>query len=94
MINTPVNFIKMDIEGNEWDALRGSVRLIHKSKNLKMAVCAYHSDFDQKLIEGFMDENDITHTCTKGYMWFPETWRQTYVSTSLNRGIIRGIKNE
>lgn len=93
MIDVPVNFIKMDIEGNEWDALRGAVRLIQASDNLRMAVCSYHSDFDQELIESFMDKHHITHTCSKGYMWFPETIRQTYVSTSLNRGIVRGIKN-
>lgn len=92
IIKTPVNFIKMDIEGNEWDALRGGVRLIDSSPELKMVICVYHSDFDQELIEGFMDKHQITHTCSQGYMWFPETSRQTYVSTSLNRGVIRGVK--
>lgn len=29
---------------------------------------------------------------TKRYMWFPEMVRQTYVSTRLCRGIVRGIK--
>lgn len=94
LIDSPVNFIKMDIEGNEWDALKGMVRLIGDSHDLRMAVCAYHSDFDQELIESFMDKNNIVHTCTPGYMWFPDTIRQTYVSTSLNKGIIRGTKNE
>lgn len=92
VVDVPVNFIKMDIEGNEWDALRGAERLINNSANLKMVICSYHSDFDQELIESFMDKHHITHTCSKGYMWFPETIRQTYVSTSLNRGIVRGIK--
>ena len=87
-----VNFIKMDIEGNEWDGLKGAQRIINNSSNLRLAICSYHSDFDQVLIESFMDEMSIEHTHTNGYMWFPLTVRQNYVSTSLNRAIIRGIK--
>ncbi len=94
VITAPVNFIKMDIEGNEWDALRGATELINKSNDLKMAICSYHSDFDKELIESFMDKNRISHTYNQGYIWFPETVRQTYVSTSLNRAVIKGIKNK
>lgn len=92
VIKEPVNFIKMDIEGNEWDALRGASNVIKMSRCLKMAICAYHSDFDEELIESYMDKNSIRHTTTKGYMWFPTPIRQTYISTSLNRGIVRGVK--
>lgn len=93
LISEEVNFIKMDIEGCEWDALRGAEKIIGKSNNLKFAVCCYHSDFDQELIESFMDKNGIKHETTKGFMWFPPLVRQNYVSTSLNRGVIRGIKS-
>lgn len=92
LIKEPVNFIKMDIEGNEWDALNGAKELIEKSKGIKLAVCSYHSDFDQELIESFMDKQDIVHTTSRGYMWFPYKVRQTYTSTKLNRGIILGVK--
>ena len=44
LIEEPVHFIKMDIEGNEWDALLGAEKLIGRSKNLKCAVCAYHGE--------------------------------------------------
>ena len=93
LINEPVNFIKMDIEGNEWDALQGAEQLIKKSPGLKCAICAYHSDFDEILIENFMDNNNLNHTTTHGYMWFPLTVRKNYVSTKLNRGIVRGEKS-
>lgn len=92
LIQEPVNFIKMDIEGNEWDALQGAEELISKSPNLKCAVCSYHSDFDQILIEDFMDKHGLIHTTTPGYMWFPFTVRQNYVSTRLNRAVIRAEK--
>ncbi len=92
LIHEPVNFIKMDIEGNEWDALQGAEQLIEKSSRLKCAVCAYHSDFDQILIENFMDKINLRHSTTNGYMWFPWTVRQNYVSTRLNRAVVRGEK--
>lgn len=92
MIKDDVNFIKMDIEGCEWDALIGAQRLVSESKNLKLAICSYHSDFDQTLIEDYMDKMKIKHTTTKGYMWFPVTIRQPYVSTKLNKAIVRGEK--
>ena len=92
VIDDELNFIKMDIEGCEWDALKGAIRLISVAQNLKLAVCSYHSDFDQVLIEKFMDENGIAHTTTPGYMWFPYICRQTNISTQLNRGVIRGKK--
>ena len=91
MISDKVDFIKMDIEGYEWDALQGAVRVINDSENIKIAACCYHSDFDQILIEDFFDKNGIDHSTTKGYMWFPSTCRQAMVSTRLNRGIVRGI---
>lgn len=92
MIKEPVNFIKMDIEGNEWDALLGAERLISESDDLKCAVCAYHSDCDEILIKDVLKKYKMEVSVTPGYMWFPETVKQTSVSTKLCRGIVRGIK--
>ncbi len=92
MITDKINFIKMDVEGYEWDALNGAIDTIKKSDNIKIAACCYHSDFDQVLIESFFDQNCIRHTTTKGYMWFPLTCRQSTVSTRLTKGIVRGRK--
>lgn len=92
LIEKKVDFIKMDIEGAEWDALRGTKKIINECEHIKLAICAYHSNFDQVLIENFMDINQIKHCTTPGYMWFPYNFRQGYVSTELQRGIIRGVK--
>lgn len=92
LIEEPVNFIKMDIDGNEWDALLGAERLIGRSENLRCAVCAYHGDFDEILIRDVLGKYGMETSNTAGYMWYPGTNRQTYVSTRLCRGIVRGIK--
>ena len=92
LINKKVNFIKMDIEGAEWDALRGATGIINNSEDLKLAICCYHSNFDQILIDNYMDNNGITHYTSSGYMCFPFTVRQGYVSTELRKGIVRGYK--
>lgn len=92
MIKEPVNFIKMDIEGNEWDALLGAKELIARSQNVKCAICAYHADCDEFLIKDVFSKYGMESSTTAGYMWFPETVRQTYVSTRLCRGVVRGVK--
>lgn len=92
MIQEPVNFIKMDIEGNEWDALLGAEELISRSPDLKCAICAYHGDFDEILIKDALTKYGMAFSAAKGYMWFPQMVRQNYVSTRLCRGIVRGVK--
>lgn len=92
LIKEPVNFIKLDIEGNEWDALCGAKKLIGNSQKLRIAACVYHQDADQVLIEALMDEYGMSHEASGGYMWFPESSRQAYISTKLHRGLVRGSK--
>lgn len=92
LIHEPVNYIKMDIEGNEWEALQGAKDIISRSQYLKCAICSYHSDFDRVLIEDFMDKNGLNHSVGPGLLWYPLTVRQNYVSTRLNKAIVRGIK--
>ncbi len=92
LVKEPVNFIKMDIEGNEWEALCGAKKLINRSKQLKCAICCYHRDVDEILIEDFLKENGFNCETTPGFMWYPGMARQSYISTKLNRGIVRGVR--
>ena len=92
MIQEPVNFIKMDIEGNEWDALLGAENLIRRSTELKCAACSYHTDFDEILLKDVLGRYGMKCSVTPGYMWFPYAVRTKVVSTRLCRGIVRGVK--
>ena len=40
-----VTFLKMDIEGSEYEALRGAAGIIEKKRPV-LAICIYHSDED------------------------------------------------
>lgn len=94
LIEEPVDFIKMDIEGNEWDALLGAEETIRNSPNLRCAVCCYHADFDEILIRDVLGRYGLQCSVTPGYMWFPFPRRKSYVSTKLCRGIVRGVKGQ
>lgn len=94
IIQHPVNFIKMDIEGNEWDALNGATELINHCHDLKMAICTYHSDFDYELITNFVKNHGFDYEDSNGYMWFPVKVRQTTISTRFHHTLIRCSKNK
>lgn len=50
-----VDFIKMDVEGSEYDALRGAKNVIRKWHPL-LAVCVYHREEDFYVIPGLIKE--------------------------------------
>ena len=92
VVHEPIDFIKMDIEGTEYEGLCGAIKTVEQSNGLKMSICSYHSDYDQILIESFMEKNGIVHYTSNGYMWFPYSIKIKGVSSKLVRGIVRGLK--
>lgn len=49
-------FIKMDIEGAEYETLRGATRIIKKNRPI-LAICIYHSDEDMLRIAELIKTN-------------------------------------
>lgn len=89
MINEKVNFIKIDIEGCECEALLGAKQLIKNSDKLRCAICAYHRDNDEMYIDEIARMLEMKGSLVKGYMWYPVGQKQKYISPILRRGVIR-----
>lgn len=76
LLDTPVTFIKMDIEGSELNALRGGEALIHKY-HPKLAVCIYHKPEDVIDIPKFIID------CYSGYKLYVRHYALTENETVL-----------
>jgi hypothetical protein len=79
-----VDFIKMDIEGAEAEALRGAERILREGAGIQLAVCAYHSDGAYDEIAGLLGDFDLS--TSRGYMLMKGT------SPYFRRGMIRAAK--
>lgn len=91
LVKEPVNFVKMDIEGEEINALRGSDRVFAGSNNIKCSICSYHRHGDEEKIKAILQEYGLKTVVSKGYMLFTydaEIWR----NPELRRGVVRGRK--
>ncbi len=86
-----VDFIKMDIEGEEYYALQGAEKLLRRSLDVKCDICSYHQEFAYEIIKSEMEKLgfDIAHS--KGYMWYIEHFNIMRPPV-LRRGLIRAEK--
>lgn len=94
IIDEHVDFIKMDIEGNEWEAIKGGKKILKDSGRMKMAVCVYHTDWDENLIRNELSGYGFDMETTPGYLWFPYYASNRLVSTMLHRGVIRAKRGD
>lgn len=92
-VDGKVDFIKMDIEGEEINALRGARRILATNKNIKCSICAYHRHDDEIKIKGILSEFDIKTSVSRGYMLFYGDQSVVEVP-ELRKGIVRGIKKK
>lgn len=86
-----VNFIKMDIEGEEIRALKGGRRLLTESEGLKCAVCSYHRHGDEEKIRELLENMGFETVASNGYMLFMGD-DDVIKNPELRHGVIRGRK--
>ena len=90
LIKDSVDFLKMDIEGAEVDALKGAKRLLGESRAF-CSICAYHNENDEKNIKTILHEYGYTTEVSHGYMLFG--WdKNFYTSLDIRRGVVYGEK--
>lgn len=85
-----VDFVKMDIEGAETDALLGGINVLRKN-NVKLSVCAYHRKRDEDYIQFILKALGYRTSHSEGYMFFIY---DSYIDETLDfrRGVIYGSK--
>ena len=94
VVNEPhINFIKMDIEGEEYYALCGAANIIGNSKNIRVSVCTYHQEFAYEAIKNKLQEYGFKVDHSYGYMWYIEHFNIMRPMV-LRRGLIRAEKRE
>lgn len=86
-----INFIKMDIEGEEFYALCGAENTLKKSNNVKCVVCSYHQEFAYYAIKSKLEEYGFETKHSDGYMWYIEHFNSMRPMT-LRRGLVRAEK--
>ncbi|MDE6714207.1 MAG: FkbM family methyltransferase [Lachnospiraceae bacterium] len=87
----PVNYVKMDIEGYEKQALSGAKKVIGQAENIRCAVCTYHFYEDEELIRKQLQDYGFETEVSKGYM-FPDITMEELIDARLRRGLIFGRK--
>jgi hypothetical protein len=69
LVHEKIDFLKLDIEGAEIDALLGARRVL-QSSNAKCAICSYHKQYDEKYIKYLLESYGYNTSVSKGYMLF------------------------
>lgn len=86
-----VSFLKIDIEGAEYQLLMGSSRILEEVKPLKIAICAYHKQEDAEVLNGILLQNGFETSHSDGYMFLYHD--KNIRAPFLRRGLIRAVKS-
>lgn len=88
-----IDFVKLDIEGGEENALRGGGKWMRDCPSAKLAVCAYHKPDAFHSIWQVLENQNLFHlSYTKGYMYFPAVIGDQ--PPYLRRGLIRAVRRQ
>lgn len=85
-----ITFLKIDVDGFEQKVLNGAIETISAKTPLKIALCTYHKNNDEKDFTLLLVNNGFTVTPTKGYMihYYDKKIKMPW----LRRGLLRAIR--
>lgn len=90
IITGRLDFLKMDIEGTEIEALLGGRNTI-LNNNVKCSICSYHKSGDEAAIKDVLNSYGYQTSTSKGYMLF--YWDENIFSTlDFRKGIVYADK--
>lgn len=84
------SFIKIDVDGAEDSVLRSCSGLFQSGKPLKVALCSYHKQDDERLFTTLLENVGFTVVPSKGYMihYYDKKIEPPY----LRRGLLRAFR--
>jgi len=92
LVNEKIDFLKMDIEGAEIDAILGARKTLLES-NARCAICSYHKQNDEENIRFLLETYGYSTSTSNGYMFF--VYDENIVDTlDLRKGVVYGYKED
>ncbi len=83
-------FLKIDVEGAESRLLSGCKQILSEQKPLKVAICTYHKQNDEKEFTSLLKLNGFKTSHSDGYMLF--FYDKQMTAPYFRRGLIRAEK--
>ena len=83
-----LDFIKMDIEGEELLAMYGSEKILKRGK-LRASICTYHNKGDYEKIAEYSTRLGYKYTGSTGFLLCTAPWERGNPDLDFRRGIIR-----
>lgn len=90
LVSENIDFLKIDIEGAEVDALEGAMETL-TSSNSTCAICSYHRYNDEEKIKRILQGYGYTTSTSLGYMFFTYDPKMA-ITMDFRRGIVYGDK--
>lgn len=90
IVKGKLDFLKMDIEGAEVEALLGGRNVLLNNK-VKCAICSYHKSGDEAAIKDVLKSYGYKTDTSQGYMVFYYD-KNIYSTLDLRKGIVYGKK--
>ncbi len=91
LVNEQIDFIKMDIEGEEIAALQGANEVFERNQHIKCSICSYHRHGDEEKIKNILEGYGMKTETSKGYVLFIYD-KEVIRNPELRRAVVRGIK--
>ncbi len=85
-----ITFLKIDVDGAESRLLNGCKRILTSQASLKLAICTYHKQDDEKEFTELLQQNGFETSHSNGFMlfYYDKKMKEPY----LRRGLIRAVK--
>lgn len=90
LVDEKIDFLKMDIEGMEIDALLGGKTVLEQS-HAHCAICSYHKQNDEKYIRYLLQNYGYKTSTSEGYMFYVHD-NDIFDSMDFRRGIVYATK--